>query len=88
MQLFVRLAPNQLLFNNWFCRVIDEALCKEFKGLETNENWLLETRPILEASWHCKNFLEQMLRFGREPEESPQILPSGRAPVLHLYDLR
>ena len=88
VELFERLAPDSFPLNEWFCSIADEAIGKEFDFAKTNQIWLAETRPILEAFWHSKYFLEQMLIAADELETSPQILPSGWAAVLYLYDLR
>ncbi len=87
-ELFERLAPDSFPLNEWFCSIADEAVGKEFDFAKTNQIWLAETRPILEAYWHSKYFLEQMLTAADELETSPQILPSGWAAVLYLYNLR
>ncbi len=87
-ELFERLAPDSFPLNEWFCSMAEAAIGKEFDSAKTNQIWLAETRPILEAFWHSKYFLEQMLIAADELEESPQILPSGWAAVLYLYNLR
>ena len=86
--LFEKIAPDGISLNEWYCRIADEALVKSFDWERTNPKWLDETRPILEAFWHSKYFLEQMLVAADELQESPQLLPSGWAAVLYLYDLR
>ncbi len=87
-ELFERLAPDSIPLNKWFCLIAEAAIGKEFDFAKTNKIWLAETRSILEAVWHSKYFLEQMLVAADELEESPQLLPSGRAAVLYLYNLR
>jgi len=87
-KLFEKLAPDSFSLNRWFCEIIDEALSKDFDIEKTNQIWLEETRPILEAFWHSKYFLEQMLIAADELKESPQLLPSSWAAVLYLYNLR
>ena len=87
-ELFERLAPDSFPLNDWFCTIADEAIGKDFDFAKTNQIWLAETRPILEAFWHSKYFLEQMLVAADVLEESPQLLPSGWAAVLYLYNLR
>ena len=87
-ELFERLAPDSFPLNEWFCSMADAAIGKEFDSAKTNQIWLAETRPILEAYWHSKYFLEQMLVAVDELETSPQLLPSGWAAVLYLYNLR
>lgn len=87
-ELFERLAPDSHALNDWFRAIADNAIGKEFDAARTNQIWQAETRPILEAFWHSKYFLEQMFCFGREMEKSPSLLPSGWAAILYLYNLR
>jgi len=86
--LFTRIAPDGATLNAWFTAICDGAVGHEFDSGRTNDNWQVETRPVLEAFWHCKYFLEQMLRYGRELETAPQMLPSGWAAILYLYNMR
>jgi hypothetical protein len=88
VELFNRLSPESLPLNSWFQGIIDEALGKEFDWETTNPKWLAETLPVLQAFWHSKYFLEQMIVAADEIDIAPQILPSGWAAVLYLYDLR
>jgi hypothetical protein len=53
-----------------------------------NERWLEETRPIVEAFFHARYFLEMAVRYGKTLERPPELLPSGRAAFLGLYGLR
>ena len=39
-------------------------------------------------SFHAKFFLEMVVKYGKEIDEPPEVLPSGWAAVLCLYDLR
>ena len=55
---------------------------------EVNQRWTEETRPILEAFFHAREFLRLVIRYGRELQEPPRTLPSGWAAVLILYGLR
>ncbi|MBW2609532.1 MAG: hypothetical protein JRC68_04205 [Deltaproteobacteria bacterium] len=76
------------------------SLCKEFEeiikegagGKEFehghNEKWTHHTRPFVEAFFHAKYFLEMVVKYGKEMEEPLEILPSGWAAVLCLYDVR
>lgn len=86
--LFELLRPPQTELNGWFRLIVDDALRQEFSTSRSNDNWLPETRPIVEAFWHCKYMLEQMARYGKELDKSPQMLPSGWASVLYLFNLR
>lgn len=73
--------------NTWFTQIIGEGTGKTFAP-EYNQRWLAETRPILEALFHAKTMLELAVKYGRELDAAPQMLPSGWAAVLYLYDLR
>lgn len=81
-----RLAPH-LTMNEWFQRIISEGTTKKFM-VETNHHWLEETRPILEAFFHARYFLEMICKYGEDgqiPEDAP--MPSGWACLLYLYGL-
>jgi hypothetical protein len=85
---FEDLAPEGKPLNEWFLTIINYALEAEFDGETTNKNWLAETRPLLEALWHCKFFVEQMLSSADSLDRAPMTLPYDWAAVLHLYNLR
>ena len=80
------LLPEQPL-NDWFLCIVSEGTGKTFK-MEMNDNWLQETRPVVEAFFHAKYFLEMTCRYSDKVKEPQQILPSGWASVLYLYGLR
>lgn len=80
------LLPDREL-NDWFQSIVREGTGKRF-GTSTNENWLSETRPIVEAFFHARYFLEMICRYADVIKEPPQLLPSGWASVLYLYGLR
>lgn len=77
-----------------------ENLCEEFKEIvragggdvkfqpEHNKNWMKYTRVFVEAFFHAKYFLEMAVKYGRELEKAPELLPSGWAALLCLYNLR
>jgi len=50
--------------------------------------FLLTTRPILEAFFHARDFLEMAVRYGRRLDAPPRVLPSGWAALLELHGLR
>ena len=76
------------------------SLCKEFEKIikesaggkefepEHNAKWTHHTRPFVEAFFHAKFFLEMVVKYGKEMEEPPEMLPSGWAAILGLYNLR
>lgn len=80
-----RLLPEREL-NSWFLRIVREGTGKEFQP-EDNSRWLDVTRPIVEAFFQARYFLEMACRY-REPPETDQPLPSGWAALLYLYSLR
>ncbi len=80
------LAPGQRL-NRWFMEIVEEGTGKEF-AMEANQRWAAEIRPILEAFFHARFFLEMACKYGRELESAPTMLPSGWATLLYLFDMR
>ena len=73
--------------NEWFMQIIKEGTEKSFTG-EDNRNWLALTRPIVEAFFHARYFLEMAVKYGKELDSLPRLLPSGWAAFLYLYNLR
>lgn len=80
------LAPNRSL-NPWFISIVRQGIGKTFAS-EDNQNWLAVTRPIIEAFFHARFFLEMAVKYGKEMEFPPRLLPGGWAAVLYLYNLR
>lgn len=64
-----------------------EGTGKTFKPAH-NRRWLEVTRPILEAYFHARYFLEMAVRYGGELKKPPLLLPSGWAAFLYLHGLR
>lgn len=79
------LAPERAL-NTWFMDIVREGTGKQFKP-EDNRAWVSTTRPILEAFFHARFFLEMAVRYATL-ESPPTVLPSGYAALLYLYGLR
>ena len=73
--------------NESFVAIIDAGTRLRFTA-ETNAAWDAATRPLLEAFFHARFMLEMAVRYGRELETPPQMLPSGWAALLYLYRLR
>jgi hypothetical protein len=80
------LAPEQQL-NEWFVRIVTEGTDKTFEH-EHNARWLEVTRPMVEAFFHARYFLEMAVTYGRQLTAPPRMLPSGWAALLYLYRLR
>jgi hypothetical protein len=79
------LAPDRPL-NAWFVQIIESGTGKAFKP-EDNARWTEVTKPILEAFFHARFFLEMAVRSADLPAP-PQTLPSGYAALLYLFGLR
>ncbi len=81
------LAPDRPL-NKWFMHIIREGTGKTFSMVD-NDSWPQITRPIVEAFFHARYFLEMAVKYGKELEFPPRrALPSGWAAVLYLFNLR
>jgi hypothetical protein len=86
VEAFQSLLPETPL-NNYFLKIIQHGTEKTF-SLADNDNWLVVTRPIVEAFFHARYFLEMAVRYGRALKSPPRQLPSGWAALLYLYNLR
>jgi len=73
--------------SDWFEAIVADGTGLEFES-DHNKNWLLYTRPIVEAFLHAKYFLEMMVRYGKEMDTVPTVLPTGWAAILCLYNQR
>ena len=73
--------------NPWFLAIVKEGTGKNFK-ISDNDHWQKVTRPILEAFFHARYFLEMAVKYGAELSEPPSPFPSGWAGLLYLYNLR
>lgn len=68
--------------------ILREGMCDKKFEEEHNREWARHTRPILEAFFHARYFLEMAVRYGKELKALPDMLPSGLAALLCLYKLR
>jgi hypothetical protein len=80
------LAPERQL-NESFMAIVRDGTGKTFER-EHNRRWLEVTRPIVEAFFHARYFLEMAVRYGKQLQQPPRQLPSGWAAFLYLYNLR
>lgn len=80
------LAPERPL-NESFLAIVKEGTGKTFQP-EHNRRWLEVTRPIVEAFFHARYFLETAVRYGTQLPQPARQLPSGWAAFLYLYNLR
>lgn len=70
-----------------FLKIVFEGTGKQF-DLSHNENWGKHTRPMMEAYFHAKTFLDMMIECGRRMDEASSLLPSDWAAVLYLFKMR
>lgn len=81
------LAPSREL-NPYFQEILAEGTGKTF-SLDNNGNrWTVATRPIVEAFFHARFFLEMTVRYGEDLTDPPNMLPSGWAALLYFFNLR
>jgi len=71
----------------WFEGIVAAGTGRTFE-MADNRRWLEVTRPMLEAFWHARFFVEMAVRYGRELDVPPGRLPSGWAALLYLYQMR
>ena len=81
-----QLQPERNL-NARFLAIVEAGTGKVF-ALEHNARWDAETRPIVEAFLHAKYFLEMAVRYAERLDDAPQVMPSGWAAVLYLFEQR
>ena len=87
VEILKKLSPDRKLDNEIFEEILKEGTEKRWKE-EHNTRWTRETRPMIEAFLHAKFFLEMAIKYGKELNETPRLLPSGWAALLYLYGLR
>jgi hypothetical protein len=80
------LAPH-LPLNDWFMEIVRQGTGREF-SIKDNLRWTAITRPMLEAYFHARYFLEMACQYSRELTSAPKVLPSGWAALLYLYNIR
>lgn len=80
------LAPGREL-NAWFLEIVKAGTGRTFE-LSHNAKWLEAARPMVEAFFHARFFLEMGVRYGKSLRAPPVVLPSGWAGFLYLYRLR
>ena len=80
------LAPQRHL-NEQFLKIVAQGTGKVFENAH-NRRWDVVTRPMLEAFFHARFFLEMAVKYGHQLKAPPNTLPSGWAALLYLYNLR
>ena len=87
IQLAGRSLPGIGSMNGWFLTIIEDGTGRHF-NYSSNTYWLDQTRPIIEAYLHAKQFLELVLKYGEQLKENPRFMDPGYAALLSLYNLR
>ena len=54
--------------NPYFQRIVTEGTGKRF-DISHNQHWLRHARPILEAFFHARHFLEMICKYAEELDE-------------------
>ena len=80
-------APPGTDLHPWFLDIVATGTGRRFE-LSHNADWTGHTRPIVEAFFHARFMLEMVVRYGRDLDAAPMLLPSGWAAVLELYGVR
>jgi len=83
----------------YFMTIVKDGTGKSMNK-NTNQRWVKETRPIAEAFFHARYFLEMAVKYGKEQELVENVnpetleekfrvggLPSGMAALLCLYEM-
>ena len=81
------LSPDKKPLDDFFEEIVEEGT-KQRWDITHNKTWTIHTRPILEAFFHARYFIEMMIAHGSELEQPPCLLPSGWASILTLYNIR
>ena len=71
-------------FHSWFAQIIREGTGLEFSFAD-NRDWLRKGRPILEAFFHARTMLEMAVKYGKELDHAPRLMPSGWAALIELF---
>jgi len=79
--------PGEQPLNEYFELILCEGTGKTW-AREHNDDWLKNTRPMLEAFHHALMFLEHADEYGEALEEAPSAIPSGWGHLLYLFCLR
>lgn len=83
---FRQMLPERAL-NQRFLQIVQEGTGKVFVK-RRNMCQPEATRPIVEAFFHARYFLEMAVKYARELDDPPCLMPSGWAALLYLYDLQ
>lgn len=73
-----------------FTEIVNDEIVNKHFNQEYNKNWSKETRPFVEAYFHCKYFIDCFDYILKAPAEESfnGIITSAHAAVLELYGIR
>ncbi|MGH2354993.1 MAG: hypothetical protein ACRDJN_25570, partial [Chloroflexota bacterium] len=74
------LRSRRILSSPWCKEIVAAGTGRTFQ-LEDNRRWLEVTRPMLEAFWHARFFVEMAVRYGRGLDVPPGRLPHRKRPL-------
>jgi translation initiation factor 2 alpha subunit (eIF-2alpha) len=57
--------------NDWFNNLMMQGAAGEVFKLEHNQKWEETCRPMIEAFFHAKYFLEMAVKYGKKYDEAP-----------------
>ena len=80
-----KLVPGGYIFCSTFQDLMKKGGANVQWRLSHNRNWDKHTRIFLEAFFHAKYFLEMAVKYGKVLDKAPDIMPSGWAALLSLY---
>jgi hypothetical protein len=83
-----RLSPSGTRLCSLFEEVLQAGGQEKAFSLEYNADWGQHGRPLVEAFFHARYFLEMAVKYGKILEEAPAFLPSGWTALLCLYGIR
>jgi len=73
--------------NPTFANILSDGTGHTFSP-EANAKWDETARPIVEAFFHARFFLEMAVKYGEELDEAPMPMPSGWAALLYFFKMR
>jgi len=83
-EVFKSLLPGRPL-----CPLFETIYDEGTKPLSYPSKWSRNTdRDVIEAFFHAWYFLQMIIKYGKELKSPPNVLPSGWAAVLELYQIR
>ena len=87
MKIINDIAGDEFDIDPMFKHIVENGVGIEF-DMEHNKDWQGWTRPIVEAYFHARYFLDMMIKYGEELEGDVRMLPSGWAAILSIFCLR